>query len=457
MKNKIKEMKMEPVVQIIGAGLAGCEAAWQLVKRGVKVRLFEMKPQKFSPAHKNSNWAELVCSNSLRSDDAEHNAVGLMHEEMRRFGSLIMEAADQTKVPAGGALAVDREGFAKFITERLKASPLLEIVNQEITEFPAADAPLTIIATGPLTSSAFIEAIKNKVDQHSLSFYDAIAPVVYKESIDFSKAWFQSRYDKGDKYDYINCPMNKEEYYRFVDELLKAEKMPFHDFEEPHYFDGCLPIEVMAERGIDTLLFGPLKPVGLTNPHSAEKPYAVVQLRQDNKEDTLRNIVGFQTKMKYGEQTRIFRMIPGLEKAEFARFGGIHRNTFIQSPMLLDEFLRLKAQPNILFAGQISGCEGYVESADTGMLAGYYAACLAKGLNPVVPPKTTATGAMLGHLLDTTADYQPMNINFGIFPTIQGEITANGKFRKIKGADRKEAYCQRALADFTDWLEHINA
>lgn len=448
---------MEPVVQIIGAGLAGCEAAWQLVKRGVKVRLFEMKPQKFSPAHKNSNWAELVCSNSLRSDDAEHNAVGLMHEEMRRFGSLIMEAADQTKVPAGGALAVDREGFAKFITERLKASPLLEIVNQEITEFPAADAPLTIIATGPLTSLAFIEAIKNKVDQHSLSFYDAIAPVVYKESIDFSKAWFQSRYDKGDKYDYINCPMNKEEYYRFVDELLKAEKMPFHDFEEPHYFDGCLPIEVMAERGIDTLLFGPLKPVGLTNPHSAEKPYAVVQLRQDNKEDTLRNIVGFQTKMKYGEQTRIFRMIPGLEKAEFARLGGIHRNTFIQSPMLLDEFLRLKAQPNILFAGQISGCEGYVESADTGMLAGYYAACLAKRLNPVVPPKTTATGAMLGHLLDTTADYQPMNINFGIFPTIQGEITANGKFRKIKGADRKEAYCQRALADFTDWLEHINA
>lgn len=457
MKNKIKEMKMEPVVQIIGAGLAGCEAAWQLVKRGVKVRLFEMKPQKFSPAHKNSNWAELVCSNSLRSDDAEHNAVGLMHEEMRRFGSLIMEAADQTKVPAGGALAVDREGFAKFITEKLKASPLLEIVNQEITEFPAADAPLTIIATGPLTSSAFIEAIKNKVNQHSLSFYDAIAPVVYKESIDFSKAWFQSRYDKGDKYDYINCPMNKEEYYRFVDELLKAEKMPFHDFEEPHYFDGCLPIEVMAERGIDTLLFGPLKPVGLTNPHSAEKPYAVVQLRQDNKEDTLRNIVGFQTKMKYGEQTRIFRMIPGLEKAEFARLGGIHRNTFIQSPMLLDEFLRLKAQPNILFAGQISGCEGYVESADTGMLAGYYAACLAKGLKPVVPPKTTATGAMLGHLLDTTADYQPMNINFGIFPTIQGEITANGKFRKIKGADRKEAYCQRALADFTDWLEHINA
>ena len=448
---------MEPVVQIIGAGLAGCEAAWQLVKRGVKVRIFEMKPQKFSPAHKNADLAELVCSNSLRSDDAEHNAVGLMHEEMRRFGSLVMEAADQTKVPAGGALAVDRNGFAKLITQKIKSSPLIEVINQEVTEFPTADAPLTIIASGPLTSAALIEAIKAKVDQKSMSFYDAIAPVVYKESINFDKAWYQSRYDKGDKYDYINCPMNKEEYYRFVNELLKAEKMPFHDFEEHHYFDGCLPIEVMAERGIDTLLFGPLKPVGLTNPHSNEKPFAVVQLRQDNKEDTLRNIVGFQTKMKYGEQTRIFKMIPGLENAEFARLGGIHRNTFIQSPLLLDEFLRLKTQPNIMFAGQISGCEGYVESANTGMLAGYFAACLINGKNPVLPPRTTASGAMLGHLADTTADYQPMNINFGIFPTIQGEITANGKFRKIKGADRKEAYCRRALADFEQWMEQINA
>lgn len=447
---------MEPVVQIIGAGLAGCEAAWQLLKRGVKVRLFEMKPQKFSPAHKNSNWAELVCSNSLRSDDSEHNAVGLMHEEMRRFGSLIMEAADQTKVPAGGALAVDRDGFAKLVTEKIKSSPLLEVINQEVTEFPDKDDPLTIIATGPLTSPAFIESIKNMVNQQSLSFYDAIAPVVYKDSIDFSKAWYQSRYDKGDKYDYINCPMTKEEYYHFVDELLKAEKMPFHDFEEPHYFDGCLPIEVMAERGADTLLFGPLKPVGLTNPHSNEKPYAIVQLRQDNKEDTLRNIVGFQTKMKYGEQTRIFKMIPGLENAEFARLGGIHRNTFIQSPKLLDEFLRFKAQSNVMFAGQISGCEGYVESANTGMLAGYYASCLIKNQTPIMPPRTSATGAMLGHLLDDTADYQPMNINFGVFPTIQGEITSNGKFRKIKGADRKEAYCRRALADFAQWLEQIN-
>lgn len=448
---------MEPVVQIIGAGLAGCEAAWQLLKRGIKVRMYEMKPQKFSPAHKNANWAELVCSNSLRSDDSAHNAVGLMHEEMRRFGSLIMTAADQTKVPAGGALAVDRDGFAKLITEKIKNSPLLEVINQEVTTFPAADEALTIIASGPLTSPAFIEAIKTKINQQSLSFYDAIAPVVYKESIDFSKAWYQSRYDKGDKYDYINCPMTKEEYYRFVDELLKAEKMPFHDFEEPHYFDGCLPIEVMAERGADTLLFGPLKPVGLTNPHSSEKPYAVVQLRQDNKEDTLRNIVGFQTKMKYGEQTRIFKMISGLENAEFARLGGIHRNTFIQSPKLLDEFLRLKTQTNVMFAGQISGCEGYVESANTGMVAGYFAACLIKGKTPLIPPQTTATGAMLRHLSDTTSEYQPMNINFGIFPTIQGEITSNGKFRKIKGADRKEAYCKRALEDFDKWAAEADA
>lgn len=448
---------MEPVVQIIGAGLAGCEAAWQLLKRGIKVRMYEMKPQKFSPAHKNANWAELVCSNSLRSDDSAHNAVGLMHEEMRRFGSLIMTAADQTKVPAGGALAVDRDGFAKLITEKIKNSPLLEVINQEVTTFPAADEALTIIASGPLTSPVFIEAIKTKINQQSLSFYDAIAPVVYKESIDFSKAWYQSRYDKGDKYDYINCPMTKEEYYRFVDELLKAEKMPFHDFEEPHYFDGCLPIEVMAERGADTLLFGPLKPVGLTNPHSSEKPYAVVQLRQDNKEDTLRNIVGFQTKMKYGEQTRIFKMISGLENAEFARLGGIHRNTFIQSPKLLDEFLRLKTQTNVMFAGQISGCEGYVESANTGMVAGYFAACLIKGKTPLLPPQTTATGAMLRHLSDTTSEYQPMNINFGIFPTIQGEITSNGKFRKIKGADRKEAYCKRALEDFDKWAAEADA
>lgn len=446
---------MTDVVQIIGAGLAGCEAAWQLAKRGIKVKLFEMKPHKFSAAHKSPQFAELVCSNSLRSDDAEHNAVGLMHEEMRRFDSLIMQCADATKVPAGGALAVDREGFAKMVSEKLLATSMVEVIHQEINEFPTVDAPLTIIATGPLTSADFAAAILAKVEHQALSFYDAIAPVVYKESIDFNKAWYQSRYDKGDKYDYINCPLNREQYYAFVGELLKAEKMPFHDFEEPQYFDGCLPIEVMAERGTDTLLFGPLKPVGLTDPHSTEKPYAVVQLRQDNKEDTLRNMVGFQTKMKHGEQQRVLRMIPGLENAEFARFGGIHKNTFINSPLLLDEFLRLKTQPNVMFAGQISGCEGYVESANIGMMAGYFAADLVCGKMPILPPPTTATGAMLGHLHDTTTEYQPMNINFGIFPTIQGETTANGKFRKIKGAERKEAYCRRALNDFAQWLEQI--
>lgn len=449
---------MQKTVHIIGAGLAGCEAAWQLAKRGINVKVFDMKPHQYSPAHKNANFAELVCSNSLRSDDALHNAVGLMHEEMRQFGSLIMKCADQTKVPAGGALAVDRAGFAELVTTNLKNLPNIKFISQEITELPSENAPLTIIATGPLTSPHLIQAILQKIDHKSLSFYDAIAPVIYKDSIDFSQAWYQSRYDKGDKYDYINCPLNKEQYYQFVDELLKAEKMPFHDFEEPNYFDGCLPIEVMAERGVDTLLFGPMKPVGLTNPHSAEKPYAVVQLRQDNREDTLRNIVGFQTKMKYGEQERIFRKIPGLENAEFARLGGIHKNTFIQSPLLLDNYLRLKAQPNLMFAGQISGCEGYIESANVGMLAGYYAACLINDQTPIPPPATTATGAMLGHLQDTTniENYQPMNINFGIFPTLQGEITANGKFRKIKGADRKETYCRRALQDFKTWMEKIN-
>lgn len=446
---------MTDIVHIIGAGLAGCEAAWQLARRGVKVRLFEMKPHKFSPAHKNPHFAELVCSNSLRADDAVHNAVGLMHEEMRRFDSLIMQCADATKVPAGGALAVDREGFAQMVTEKLLATSMIEVVNEEINDFPSPAAPLTIIATGPLTSADFAAAILAKIDHRALSFYDAIAPVVYKDSIDFDKAWYQSRYDKGDKYDYINCPLNKEQYYAFVDALLQAEKMPFHDFETPQYFDGCLPIEVMAERGADTLLFGPLKPVGLTNPHSTEKPYAVVQLRQDNKEDTLRNMVGFQTKMKHGEQQRVLRMIPGLENAEFARFGGIHKNTFINSPQLLDEFLRLKTQTNIMFAGQISGCEGYVESADVGMMAGYFAACLIQKQKPLLPPQTTATGAMLGHLHDTTTEYQPMNINFGIFPTIQGEITNNGKFRKIKGAERKEAYCRRALNDFAQWLKQV--
>ena len=445
----------DKTIHVIGAGLAGCEAAWQIARRGIGVVLHEMKPQKYSPAHKNADFAELVCSNSLRSDDYLHNAVGLMHEEMRRAGSLVMECADQTKVPAGGALAVDRDGFAALITQRIKSHPLISVRHEEIGELPGEDFGRTIIATGPLTSDKLAHAILEKTDHQALSFYDAIAPVVFKDSIDFSKAWYQSRYDKGDRLDYINCPLSKEEYYRFVDELLKAQKVEFHDFEEAQYFDGCLPVEVMAERGIETLVFGPMKPVGLTNPHSSEKPYAVVQLRQDNKEDTLRNLVGFQTKMKYGEQKRIFQMIPGLEKAEFARFGGIHKNTFIKSPLLLDAYLRLKSKPHLRFAGQITGCEGYIESAAVGLMAGYFAAGQQLGTDPLPPPRTTALGSMLSHLIDDTniENFQPMNINFGIFPTISGETTANGKFRKLKGADRKQAYCQRALADLDVWLE----
>lgn len=447
---------MKQTVHVVGAGLAGSEAAWQLAQREIKVVLYEMRPQKLSPAHKTQYCAELVCSNSLRSDDANCSAIGLLHEEMRRAGSLIMQCADETKVPAGGALAVDRDGFAQLVTQKLKQHPLIEIKNEEITSLP--NEGNWIVASGPLTSEDLIKAILKETGNQSLNFYDAIAPVIYKESIDFSKAWYQSRYDKGDKFDYINCPLTKEEYYRFVEALLAAEKVEFHEFEKAEYFDGCLPVEVMAERGVETLVFGPMKPVGLTNPHNPEqKPYAVVQLRQDNKEDTLRNMVGFQTKLKYAEQQRIFRMIPGLENAQFARLGGIHKNTFIKSPILLDNELRLKTMPHIRFAGQITGCEGYVESAATGFLAGYFAACEMKGTKATLPPKETAFGAMLGHLQDDTAidNYQPMNINFGLFPSITGEVTANGKFRKIKGNERKEAYCKRALEQINEWIINI--
>lgn len=447
---------MAEKTHIIGAGLAGSEAAWQLASRGIEVIIHEMRPHKSSPAHKTGWCAELVCSNSLRSDDYEHNAVGLMHEEMRRAGSLIMQCADACKVPAGGALAVDRDGFAQMVTQKLQSHPLISIINEEITTLPADNGEKYIVASGPLTSEKLTQSILAATDNQYLNFFDAIAPVIYKESIDFNKAWYQSRYDKGDKFDYINCPMDKEQYYAFIDELLKAEKVEFHDFEKAEYFDGCLPIEVMAERGRDTLLYGPMKPVGLTNPHNPEvKAYAIVQLRQDNKEDTLRNMVGFQTKLKYGEQQRIFRLIPGLENAEFARLGGIHKNTFIKSPLLLDKYLRLKNKPHIRFAGQITGCEGYIESAATGWLAGYFAACEVLNRTAVLPPPTTAFGAMLSHLQDDTSvdNYQPMNINFGIFPTIQGEVTANGKFHKIKGMDRKKAYSIRALADLQKWLE----
>ena len=443
---------------IIGAGLAGSEAAWQLAQRGIKTVIHEMRPGKSSPAHKSGLCAELVCSNSLRSDNYTNSAVGLLHQEMRLAGSLIMACADATKVPAGGALAVDREGFARTVTEKLRSHPNISFVSEEVTTLPDDDGNKHIIASGPLTSPGLIAAILSEVNNQSLNFYDAIAPVVFKDSIDFNKAWFQSRYDKGDKFDYINCPLSRDEYYNFVEELLRAEKTEFHDFEKAEYFDGCLPIEVMAERGIETLVFGPMKPVGLTNPHHPEnKPYAVVQLRQDNKEDTLRNMVGFQTKLKYGEQKRIFRMIPGLENAEFARLGGIHKNTFIKSPLLLDSQLRLKTRPHIRFAGQITGCEGYIESAAVGLACGYFTACEISGHQAVLPPETTAIGAMLQHLRDDTNPdaFQPMNINFGLFPAIQGERTPNGKFRKIKGRERKEAYCKRALQDIQNWIKNL--
>ncbi len=450
---------MELKANVIGGGLAGAEAAWQLAERGINVTLYDMKPLKHSPAHKTDGFAELVCSNSLRADDYLHNAVGLLHEEMRRAGSLIMESADKTKVPAGGALAVDREGFSAYITEKLRSHPKIKIVAEEKTTLPAESEGLSIIATGPLTGEALAKDISEAIGGEKLSFYDAIAPVIYKDSIDFSKAWYQSRYDKGDKYDYINCPMTKAEYEAFVEELLNGEKAEFHDFEKPQYFDGCLPVEVMAERGRDTLLYGPLKPVGLTNPNSAEKPYAVVQLRQDNKEDTLRNMVGFQTKLKHGEQVRIFKKIAGLENAVFARLGGIHKNTFIKSPILLDQYLRLKTRPYLMFAGQITGCEGYVESASVGWLAGYFAATLLKGEKPILPPRECAFGCQLAHLSDATdiERYQPMNINFGLFPEVEKVVTPNGKLRPLKGSEKKEAMAKRALQACDAWLKEISA
>lgn len=455
-------MKNDETLTIIGAGLAGSEAAWQAAEMGVHVALHEMRPEVGTAAHQTDGCAELVCSNSFRSDDSEHNAVGLLHEEMRRMGSLIMREGDKAAVPAGGALAVDRDIFSGGVTDALKAHPHVTLVRGEVPALP--DSGHILIATGPLTSDALAQDICALTGEDSLAFFDAIAPIVHLESVDMSRAWFQSRYDKigpaGDGKDYLNCPMNKEQYVTFINELLNAEYGDFKQWEKDTlYFDGCMPIEVMASRGAETLRFGPMKPVGLTNPHSDEKPYAVVQLRQDNALSTLYNIVGFQTKMKYGEQMRVFRMIPGLEKAEFARLGGLHRNTFINSPKVLDEFLRLRAAPHIRFAGQITGCEGYVESASVGLMAGRMAAAEILGLNIDTPPQTTAMGALLHHVTGGAKPetFQPMNINFGLFPMPDDELLRpvqdNGKRKKLKGKERKKVYTDRALRDLDAWLK----
>ena len=456
---------MKKPVHIIGAGMAGSEAAWQLVNAGVPVVLHEMRPVQKTEAHSTDNFAELVCSNSFRSDDWEYNAVGLLHEEMRRANSIIMGAGDRHKVPAGSALAVDRDMFSQDVTDKLKNHPLVTVERGEVAGLPPAEWDSVIISTGPLTSPALSKAVLEITNEQSLAFFDAIAPIVFTESIDMEKAWFQSRYDKpgpgGTGKDYINCAFDaKEDYYAFIDALLAAEKTEFKEWEkDTPYFEGCLPIEVMAERGRDTLRFGPMKPVGLDNPKMGRRPWAVVQLRQDNKLGTLYNIVGFQTKMKYGEQTRILRMIPGLENAEFARLGGIHRNTFINSPKLLDANLRLKVQPRLRFAGQVTGCEGYVESAAVGLMAGRFAAAEYHGHTVETPPVTTAMGALLNHIT-TGAEaetFQPMNINFGLFPPIdETGLVQEGK-KKVESRDRKRAYAVRALADLDGWLKTYKA
>ena len=432
-------------VHIIGGGLAGSEAAWQLANAGLKVRLSEMRGSgDMTPAHETDRLAEMVCSNSFRSDDAENNAVGLLHQEMRALDSLIMAAADQHRVPAGSALAVDREGFAAEVTARIAAHPNIEVVRERIDALPASGA--TIIATGPLTAPDLADAIAKVAGSEALAFFDAIAPIVHRESIDMSVCWMAARWDKGGK-DYINCPMTKEQYEAFVAALNEGEKTEFKEWEkDTPYFEGCMPIEVMASRGVETLRYGPMKGVGLDDPRTGRWPHAVVQLRQDNALGTLWNMVGFQTKLKHGEQVRIFRTIPGLENAEFARLGGIHRNSFIRSPELLDGELRLKSLPHVRFAGQITGCEGYVESAAIGLLAARFAAAEAKGRPLAAPPQETALGALLGHITGgaDAETYQPMNINFGLMPPINGP--------KTKKADRKKIYTDRARAALNGWL-----
>lgn len=443
---------MEKSLHIIGGGLAGSEAAWQAAQRGVGVILHEMRPIRGTEAHQTDSLAELVCSNSFRSDDAQNNAVGLLHEEMRRAGSLVMRAADAHKLPAGGALAVDRHGFSAAVTKALEEHSHIRTAREEIAALPPPEWGLCIVATGPLTSASLGAAIGEATGQDQLAFFDAIAPIVHRDSIDFDIAWFQSRYDKegpgGGIADYINLPMDESQYKAFVAGLLAGEKTDFKEWEKTTpYFEACLPIEVMAARGEDTLRFGPMKPVGLQDPRKGERPYAVVQLRQDNKLGSLWNMVGFQTKLKHAEQARIFRTIPGLENAQFARLGGLHRNTFINSPRLLDAELRLKSQPHLRFAGQVTGVEGYVESAAIGLLAGRFAAAEILGQNTDLPPPTTAFGALLGHITGgaDARTFQPMNVNFGLFPEFP-------KAAKIRGKDRKQAMSARALQDLFAWL-----
>ncbi|UCA44488.1 methylenetetrahydrofolate--tRNA-(uracil(54)-C(5))-methyltransferase (FADH(2)-oxidizing) TrmFO [Pseudochrobactrum sp. XF203] len=455
-------------VHIIGGGLAGSEAAWQIAEAGIPVIIHEMRPVRGTDAHKTHGLAELVCSNSFRSDDAETNAVGVLHAEMRLANSLIMACADANQVPAGGALAVDRDGFSDAVTAKLEAHPLITIQREVVEGLPPEDWGNTIIATGPLTAAELAEAIAQETEADSLAFFDAIAPIIHFDSINMDICWFQSRYDKvgpgGTGKDYINCPMDKEQYQAFIQALIDGEKTEFKEWEGTPYFDGCLPIEVMAERGPETLRHGPMKPMGLTNAHNRDvKPYAVVQLRQDNALGTLYNMVGFQTKLKYGEQTRILRMIPGLENAEFARLGGLHRNTYLNSPILLDTSLRLKSRPQIRFAGQITGCEGYVESSAMGLLAGRFAAAQQRGETLPPPPVTTAFGALLnhitgGHLVSDDEpgkrSFQPMNVNFGLFPEVTVPKQEGVRLRgKEKTQAKKRALSARALSDFKVWLQ----
>jgi len=458
---------MTKPIHIVGGGLAGSEAAWQIAEAGVDVVLHEMRPSRTTEAHRTDGLAELVCSNSFRSDDHEMNAVGQIHWEMRALDSLIMATADAHQVPAGSALAVDRDGFSAAVTRKLAAHPRIAIDRAEVEALPPADWDSVIIATGPLTSPAMAAAIRARTGSDSLAFFDAIAPIVYRDSVDMDVAWFQSRYDKvgpgGTGADYLNCPMDREQYEAFIDALLAAEKTEFKEWEGTPYFDGCLPIEIMAERGRETLRHGPMKPVGLTNPHRPDvKPHAVVQLRQDNALGTLFNIVGFQTKLRHGAQSGVFRLIPGLESAEFARLGGIHRNTYLDSPRLLDASLRLKAEPRLRFAGQITGCEGYVESAAVGLMAGRFAAAERLGAPLDAPPQDTAMGALLNHITGghvSTIDagprsFQPMNVNFGLFPPIEAALKGpDGK--RLRGPDkaaaRKRALTARAKAAMETW------